>query len=210
MKKLTLSLVFLFVCGMVGEAGAALITYTETYLGTALNDGSNITLNGKKNVASDYATFAFNLVGIGGDATKNGTTINGALTGGDSTTFIPISDPEIIQSAVLKIYYSNTQNAAYKIELFDMVNGIVASNPLIPAITTYLSGSDIDLKDHKSALTDGSIFVKFTNTNNNGNSSKNIILDQVQLNVTTPLPSAAWLLGAGLIGLIGVRRKVVS
>ena len=204
MKKLMITvLVSTFVFGLVGMAHAAL--FTETFLGTPI-DATSVTLNGQKNTASDYATFAFNLAGSGGVATKNGASISGALTE-DSTNFIPISNPNIIQSAVLKIYYSTTQTAPFSIQLFDIINGAVQSTLLFPAINNYTSGSDIDLTNYKSALLDGSIFVKFQNTNSSGNSSKNISLDQAQLIVTTPLPGAAWLLGAGLIGLVGARRK---
>ncbi|MGA2152311.1 MAG: VPLPA-CTERM sorting domain-containing protein [Geobacteraceae bacterium] len=52
---------------------------------------------------------------------------------------------------------------------------------------------------------DGNNVDAFSGTLNNGTGSFNNLV--VVPYTVTPLPAAAWLLGSGLMGLIGIRRK---
>lgn len=199
MKKLIPAvLISSFIFGAAGIAEAAL--YTETFLGTT-SDSNKVTLNSKQ-TPSDYATFVFDLTSAGGTAAKDGAVMANALTT-DSTTFIANSK---ISNAVLTLSFGTLPSGAkYSIDLYDIANGVTATKAF-DTVTNY--AQPISLNSYLSQLSDGKILVKVTNASTA--KDKNFDLNQVKLDVTAtpvPLPAAGLLLGSGLAGLIGIRRK---
>jgi len=115
-----------------------------------------------------------------------------------------------------------------------VANGQILSHPLTAGVNTYnyacfaslnLSGAaqklmlGTNLSDIMMAYENigaGSIFVitdqnvwdnVYASTNDNKVMFENLLLAQTH---PVPIPAAAWLLGSGLIGIIGLRRKLVK
>jgi hypothetical protein len=115
-----------------------------------------------------------------------------------------------------------------------VANGQILSHPLTQGVNTYnyacfaslnLSGAaqklmlGTNLSDIMMAyenIGDGSVFVitdqnvwdnVYASTNDNKVMFENLLLAQTH---PVPIPAAVWLLGSGLLGLIGLRRKLVK
>jgi hypothetical protein len=194
MKKLMITvLVSTFVFGLTGFAHAAL--YSEIYSPTTATS-----LN--KNWSANYV---FNLGAAGNIATiynANGNTSSTLSPTLDNTLFSPAP----ITSATLSLGLTIQNNATYSIKLYDINQSGTASTAFY---TSNNYTGPIDLSGFSSYLADGKILAKISNTASASNQKVN--LNNVSLQVqTVPLPGAAWLLGAGLIGLIGARRKQLA
>jgi hypothetical protein len=180
MKKLILCWALLFICGMAGEAGAAL--YSETFLDDT--DNSQYIDLGR----NDNTSFNFDLRKFGFDSSS------------------------IIDAATLHITFSDADD---KNDIVGITSGTSDGNssiftsanlgiPYTNGVRVYQT-FDYDLSSLLTYLSDGQFSVNIA-TNNAKNNS--IRIDKVSLDVNTvPIPSAAWLFGAGIIGLVAVKRK---
>jgi len=213
MKKLTLALTFLLAIAAAGEAGAALVSFSETYLGNA-GDATMLNISG-----STYS-FIFDLAAAGNAANYYQRSTGGATYAptSDASGFVPAD--MTITSALLyyTLYDTDNQKDSATIQ-----TGASDGNL---SIANYTGSSRLDLKAGQTAqsfiytfapaaytwLADGKLALSI-------NSSDSIRLDQLRLEVQAqvayqaqpvPLPSAGWFLGAGLIGMVGIRRKSLA
>ncbi len=207
MKKLVFAVTLLLAVAVAGQAGAALVTFSETYLGAA-GDGVQQAVN------RQTYSFIFDL-----SASDNyyyqlpaGAQI---LPTSDATGFIPT---DMTITSVL-LYYTLNYNgtalgSASIVTGADDGNLSVANFSGAPqrkgnnSFSTFFTFATEDY----ALLSDGKLVVSV-------NSSQNIRLDQLRLEVQAmvadppqpvPLPSAAWLFGAGLIGIVGIKRKCAA
>lgn len=213
MKKLTLTLTLLLAIAVTGEAGAALVTFSETYLGTG-NDGIRQAINGQT------YSFIFDLTATGTAANYYQSSTGGSKTAptSDATGFSPAD--MTITSALLYYTFSDTDNPK---DSARVQTGVSDGNL---SVANYTGKNRLDLKTGQTTqsftytfssadyawLSDGRLAVTVS-------SSDSIRLDQLRLEVQAmvadqaqpvPLPSAGWLLGAGLIGMVGIKRKSLA
>jgi hypothetical protein len=208
MKKLTFALTLLLAVAVAGQADAALVTFSESFLGTT-GDGVQQAVN------RQTYSFVFDLA-----ASDNyyfqlpaGAQI---LPTTDASGFIPA---DILEITSVSLYYGLNYNSN-AINSLNMVTGSAdgglsvenfSGAPLgrgqhaFSALFTFSPADFTWLDDDKLEVT--------------VNSSQNIRLDQLRLEVQAmvadppqpvPLPSAAWLFGAGLIGMVGIKRKCAA
>ncbi len=214
MKKLIISvLVCTLVFGMVGMAEAAMVTYTESLLGST-SDSSKFVIGGATG-GNQTAYFNFDLTQAGN------TTTNYAQLTNTGTKILPLSTDDVnvpqfnstnytINSVTLNYTLSDTDNSSDKftvvtgssdgsITIAPQVNQNVVGTGQSKSFSYVFSTSDL------TYLNDGKL--QFTIATGG---STNITVEQAQLVLTAtpvPIPAAGLLLGSGLIGLIAIRRK---
>ncbi|GEM_PF-3662698 len=207
MKKLVFAVTLLLAVAVAGQAGAALVTFSETYLGAA-GDGVQQAVN------RQTYSFIFDLA-----ASDN---YYYQLPAG--AQILPTSDasgfaPAEMTITSVSLYYGLNYNRD-AINSLNMVTGSADGGLSVENFSGALLGrgqhtfstlftfSPTDF----AWLSDGKLEVTV-------NSSQNIRLDQLRLEVQAmvadppqpvPLPSAAWLFGAGLIGIVGIKRKCAA
>ncbi len=208
MKKLTFALTVVLALAVAGHAGAALVTFNETYLGTS-GDGTLLNLGSNR----PY-TFIFDLTatGIGANYYQRSTGGGKTAPTSDASGFLP-ADMTITS---VTLYYS-LNDSDWSRDSFAMSTG-AADGSL--SMADFTGANRLNLRGDQSFaysfsatdypwLSDGRLTVSV-------NSSDSIRLDQLRLEVQAqladqaqpvPIPGAGWLFGAGLIGMVGIKRK---
>ena len=119
---------------------------------------------------------------------------------GQVDTLVSIAGPS---SALTQIDFS-TQNIALEA---GNLYGIVLSNDLIPGLSTSQLGTDVQWDDNLYA--DGALWSnRFGSWNYWPYGDPNTDMRFETYMDPVPIPGALWLLGSGLVGLIGIRRKM--
>jgi hypothetical protein len=196
MKKLTLFCALIFICGMAGTSEAA---YVEefTNLPTTL-----------KLYSGDSIRFNFDLTQLD----------NLAVKGSSSTT--PFSDVNnylvnnIIDNALLSFDFTSNANRGGNLDIA-FSDGTYSKTLYNGSLTTNYSQDLSKMTELSDYVADGkfSVIITATDLLKKGNGTPQVTITDAKLDVTAhaaPIPNAAWLLGTGLIGVIGVRRRVVS
>ena len=204
-KKLIITaLVSVFVFGMFGIAEASLVTFSETFLGTP-DDKTSVTIND----SSSYY-FYFDLTSAGSKSgsyyLKNdkGTKHYISISSDDAKGFIPGAYSEITSAVLSYTFYdSDKKSDPVTMSIGGSDPNITLLNDTLTLYKDYATGS---LPITASFLNDGKLEIIVSEPD----SGSNIKLQNLNLTVqaqTAPLPAAGLLLGSGLIGLIGIRRK---
>lgn len=213
MKKLTLALTFLLAIAAAGEAGAALVSFSETYLGNA-GDATMV------NISNRTYSFIFDLTATGTAANYYQRSTGGGMTAptSDASGFVPAD--MTVTSVQLYYTFFDTDLAQ------DSVTMATGSGDGSLSMANFTGANRLNLRGSQSTmssvytfsstdyawLSDGRLAVTVS-------SSDSIRLDQLRLEVQAlvadqaqpvPLPSAGWFLGAGLIGMVGIRRKSLA
>lgn len=214
MKKLTLTLTLLLAIAVAGEAGAALVTFSETYLG---DTGEGIMLN-ISNTRSYSFIFDLTATGTGANYYQRSTGGGKTAPTSDASGFLPAD--MTVTSVLLYYTFFDTDMAR------DSATMATGSGDGSLSVANYTGANRLNLRGGQSAmssvytfssadyawLSDGRLAVTVS-------SSDSIRLDQLRLEVQAmvadqaqpvPLPSAGWLLGAGLIGMVGIKRKSLA
>jgi hypothetical protein len=90
--------------------------------------------------------------------------------------------------------------------LEDEVGGSLSTN-MINLLTTKFGSNEADWKANAAIGTDGVYVLNLTTLN--GDRAQDQLYFK-ETGTTVPIPAAFWLLGSGLVGLVGLRRKIFS
>jgi hypothetical protein len=198
MKKLTILCALLYICGIAGTSEAALTTFSETFLGTP---GDSVTVS-----SGNTYSFYFDLSGMGKSVNYYQLNNDKKMTAptSDASGFIPGAFN--ITSATLSYTLSD---GGGNVDTALLKTGASDGSLTLGYHTLNLGKKDTTSFDYTFAdsllshLSDGKLLVTFT-------SPDSITLEQLKLDVQAepvPIPSTAWLFCAGIIGLIGVKRR---
>jgi hypothetical protein len=212
MKKLFVGATITLLLGLVPASQAlASLSLTETFLGTK-TDGDYF------DVYEGYtATFGFNLTSLGDQALLFDGDGNVAddrdYPTTDVDTFVPSN--QSITAATLSFRFSSQDLAPETVQVkTSLSNGggiLLEENFWLFSIFGFGNSTadvNLDLEDYLSYLQDG-IFLTLVIAPESGCFFPNDFrIDQASLEVTAvPIPGAFWLLGSGLIGIVGLRKK---
>jgi hypothetical protein len=132
--------------------------------------------------------------------TSNATLVGSAQLSGGATGQLP-SNVTINNSTGFNDYYQQITYGTYTDITIDL-SGATAGNSF--ALSFY--GSDGSTPELTSDVVNG--YATVINGTSNGtvlvNNSSEVTVAQ------TPIPAAAWLLGSGLIGMLGIRRRMIN
>jgi len=161
---------------------SGLSTYTEqaggTVFGTDISAGDTVIVTQKVTAANDYWSLLGTSLWAAVGATRNGT-----RTGGESLTFY--------NNGIL-VSSGNFNGVSRFAHIGGTINGLVAGLQFDTMVFNYLLSST----DSKTNVLKSSFLTSWTSsaTYNAGASA-------------VPVPAAVWLMGSGLLGLMGFSRK---